>query len=171
MRPVLASTRLPHYTCVPRMHFCLFSSPCKCMPVAKGSTAPTQTTAASQSSTCLKPVLFKSAQVSRSRTGRQNTSQTDLLQAHFHDTSTPMYRQISPIPEECKSTLLLAPCPLLLCIYSSLTLGCTCLLELTSGQHHQQPCPFPYRGTRALTTASQQTFPEDESKMSAALGT
>jgi len=52
--------------------------------------------------------------------------------------TSPMYRQISPIPEECKFTCLLAP-RLLLCIYSSLTL--VAFAHLNAAEIDKWPTP------------------------------
>lgn len=146
MRRVLASTRLLHHISVPRTHFCLFYPPCKYMPVAKGSTVPTQIRAASQSSKCLKPAVLRSTWVLQSWRARQNTRWTDLLQAHLHNAHNPhVQTDISSLRGmQIHPSLRPFPPPMhLLILHTRLHLPVWMLLRLTSGQHHQQPCPFP----------------------------
>lgn len=167
------STKLLHDMCVPRTHFCLFSSPCKCMPVAKGSTVPTQIREASKCSKCLKLAFFTKHSGTRIWTTKQNTGQTDLLQERLHGTYNTYVHTDIPNPRGVQ--IHPSPCPMpppthFLSPHTRLHLPVSMLLSLTSGQ--QQPCPFPCSApVRHLTTTLQQTFPKDEPEMSVAFGT
>lgn len=143
--------------------------PTQMMPVAKGSTVPIQVRAATQvrCSKCLTPAFFTKYSVPESWKTKQNTRQNSCKNTCMALT-TPMYRQIFPIPEGCKSTLLLAPC-----IFSAL--DCICLFECcwdwqVASSSLVLFSAVPQWGTWALSTTLQQTFPEDEPDMSTVFG-
>lgn len=142
MWPVLMSTKLLHGMCVPRTHFCLFSSSCKCMPVAKGSTVPTQIRAASRCSKCLTPAYFTKHSGTRIMENRAK-HQADgplvrTLAWHLQHPRTDRHSQ----SQRDANPLFSSPCPCPMHFLSSrLHLPVWMLLRLTSGQ--QQPCPFP----------------------------
>lgn len=141
MRPNYLSTKLLHDMCVPRTHFCLFSSPSKCMLVAKGSIVPTQIRAASRCSKCLKPAFFTKHSATRimdikaKHQADRSPARTLAwhLQQPFTDIPNPRGTQIHPSP--CPM-----PCPMHF-LSTRLHFPVWMLLRLTSDQ--QQPSPFP----------------------------
>lgn len=173
MWPVLVRTKLLHDVCAQdtllfvffpkQMHVCGQGKHC-------AHTNKSSLTMRKMPDTCFfhKALRYQNQGKQSKTSGRQ----TSCKNTHMAP-KTPMHRQLFPIPEGLKSTLLLAPC-LALCIFSAL--DCICLFECCWDWQVASSSPVlfpavPQWDTWAQTTTLQQTFPEDESEMSTAFGT